>query len=66
MALQDARLDLERRVSHGLPLIDGVSPMLTREQQRGLMRVASRRWLRGAVLAPFGLLGIDDREPPEV
>jgi glycosyltransferase involved in cell wall biosynthesis len=53
---QEAYHALERRVSVGLPLIDDGGP-LTRAQQRGLMRVAARRRLGSAVLAPFGLLG---------
>jgi hypothetical protein len=63
LALDAARTEFERRVEHGLPLIDEQSPLLTRQQQRGLMRVASRRWLRGPALGPFGLLGMDDRDP---
>jgi glycosyltransferase involved in cell wall biosynthesis len=47
---------LESRVTHGLPLIDR-GGLLTRAQQRGLMRIAARRWLRGPVLGPIGLLG---------
>jgi glycosyltransferase involved in cell wall biosynthesis len=54
--LHNAYLGLEERVEHGLPLIDR-GGLLTREQQRGMMRVASRRWLRGPLLGPFGLLG---------
>jgi hypothetical protein len=54
--LHKGYLDLEERVKHGLPLIDR-GGLLTREQQRGLMRIASRRWLRAPLLGPFGLLG---------
>jgi glycosyltransferase involved in cell wall biosynthesis len=57
-----ARDDLQARVAHGQSLIDRRDPLLTQAQQRGLMRVASRRWLRGPLLAPFGLLGADDRD----
>jgi glycosyltransferase involved in cell wall biosynthesis len=53
---QDAYHALEGRVSTGLPLIDE-GGLLSHEQQRGLMRVAARRGLGKAVLAPFGLLG---------
>jgi hypothetical protein len=54
--LHEARLDFERRVAHGLPLIDR-GGLLSREQQRGLMRIAARPWLRAALLGPVGLLG---------
>ncbi len=53
---QDAYHALEDRVRIGLPLIDN-GGLLTPAQQRGLMRVASRRGLGSAVLAPLGLLG---------
>jgi glycosyltransferase involved in cell wall biosynthesis len=56
VGLYEARRDFERRVAHGLPLIDR-GGLLTREQQRGLMRIAARPWLRAAVLGPVGLLG---------
>ena len=46
----------------GQSLVDRRSALLTIAQQRGLMRVASRRWLRGPLLAPFGLLGSDQRK----
>jgi glycosyltransferase involved in cell wall biosynthesis len=59
--LNEARLDLQQRVAHGQPLIDRRAPLLTQAQRRGLMRVASRRWLRGPLLGAFGLIGIDDR-----
>ncbi len=52
---QDAYHQLERRVEHGLPLIDE-GGLLSTSQQRGLMRVAARRGGRAA-LAPFELLG---------
>jgi glycosyltransferase involved in cell wall biosynthesis len=48
--------DLRERVAYGLALIDR-DGLLTREQQRGLMRLASRRWLRAPLLGPIGLLG---------
>jgi len=48
--------DLRASVGIGLPLVaeDG---MLTRDEQRGLMRVASRGPLRTLLLSPFGALG---------
>jgi glycosyltransferase involved in cell wall biosynthesis len=52
---QDAYHALQRRVEDGLPLIDE-GGLLSRSQQRGLMRVASRR-LGRAALAPLELLG---------
>ena len=42
-------------------LVDGENALLTRAQQRGLLRVANRPWLRGTLLAPFGLIGADER-----
>jgi glycosyltransferase involved in cell wall biosynthesis len=60
--LATAREDLQARVAHGQSLIDSRDPLLTQAQQRGLMRVASRRWLRSPLLAPFGLLGADDSD----
>ncbi len=63
--LDRAYHELRERVDHGLPLIDR-GGLLSREQQRGLMRIAARRWLRGPVLGPIGLLGgigPDDRGP---
>jgi glycosyltransferase involved in cell wall biosynthesis len=54
--LDRAYHELRERVDHGLPLIDR-GGLLSREQQRGLMRIAARRWLRGPVLGPIGLLG---------
>jgi hypothetical protein len=64
-AALDARLaeldqqyqDLLERVTGGMPLIDARDPLLTPAQQRGLMRVASRRWLKRPLLGGFGLLG---------
>jgi glycosyltransferase involved in cell wall biosynthesis len=53
---QDAYHQLHARVAGGLPLIDE-GGLLSRAQQRGLMRVAGRRRLGGVLLAPFGLLG---------
>jgi glycosyltransferase involved in cell wall biosynthesis len=53
---QDAYHALEDRVKIGLPLIDD-GGLLTLAQQRGLMRIAARRGLGSAVLAPFGVLG---------
>ena len=55
--------DLRERVDHGLPLIDR-GGLLTREQQRGLMRIAARRWLRGPLLGPVGLLGAAGSDDP--
>jgi glycosyltransferase involved in cell wall biosynthesis len=53
----DHRLrDLRSRVSFGMILVDR-DGLLTRAQQRGLMRLASRRWVRGPLLGPLGLLG---------
>lgn len=56
---QDAYHRFERRVAHGLPLIDE-GGLLSRAQQRGLMRVAARRGVGGLLLSPLGLLGRDD------
>jgi hypothetical protein len=53
---------LQARVAYGQSLVDGERAMLSLPQQRGLMRVASRRWLRAPLLAPFGLLGFDERD----
>jgi glycosyltransferase involved in cell wall biosynthesis len=55
-AHQDAYHALERRIGIGLPLIEE-GGFLSHAQQRGLMRVASRRGLGATVLAPFGVLG---------
>jgi hypothetical protein len=53
---QDAYHSLERRVGEGLALVDE-GGLLSRHQQRGLMRVASRGRLGRVLLAPFELLG---------
>jgi glycosyltransferase involved in cell wall biosynthesis len=53
----DAYSALERRVAAGLPLIDERGSLLSRDQQRGLMRIASRKPVGSLLLAPFGLLG---------
>jgi glycosyltransferase involved in cell wall biosynthesis len=53
---QDAYHELEGRVIDGLPLIDE-GGLLTRDQQRGLMRIAARRGVGRVALAPFGLIG---------
>jgi hypothetical protein len=52
---QVAYNSLEARVSTGLPLIDE-GGLLTREQQRGLMRLASRR-LGRIILRPLAWIG---------
>lgn len=53
--------DLSVRTAHGLPLIDR-GGMLSESEQRGLMRIAQRRWLRTPVLGPIGFLGGLGRE----
>ncbi len=53
---QDAYHSLAKRVSFGLPLI-GSDGLLSIEQQRALMRIASRGQLGAFALAPLGLLG---------
>lgn len=53
---QNAYHSLARRVGPGLALIDQ-GGLLTVEQQRGLMRIASRRWAGSLILGPLGLLG---------
>lgn len=53
---QDAYHSLAERVSFGLPLIDS-DGLLSVEQQRALMRIASRGALGALALAPLGLLG---------
>lgn len=53
---QDALHALEARVSFGLPLIDD-GGLLSHDQQRGLMRIASRPPIRAVALGPFSLLG---------
>ena len=55
--------ELRARTARGLALVDGPDALLTGAQQRGLMRLASRPWLAGPLLAPFGLLGADHRDP---
>jgi hypothetical protein len=63
---QDAYHSLSERVGFGLPLIDQ-GGLLSKAQQRGLMRVASRRGLGALALAPLGLLGRGEgrsRQPP--
>ncbi len=52
---------LQKRVAYGQSLVDGENALLTRAQQRGLLRVAKRSWLRGPLLGPFGLVGADER-----
>ena len=59
--LDGAYRDLKDRVVHGMPLIDR-GGLLTRAQQRGLMRVASRRWLKGPLLGPFAIIGNRERK----
>lgn len=53
---QDAYHSLSARVEGGLPLIDD-GGLLSPAQQRGLMRIASRRLLRAAILVPIGVIG---------
>lgn len=53
---QAAYHDLTERVSCGLPLIDR-GGLLTPAQQRGLMRIASRKYFKGLLLAPLGVVG---------
>lgn len=59
--LGDRHVALQTRVAYGQRLIDADDPLLTRAEQRGLMRVATRPWLRGPLLAPFGALGGGER-----
>ncbi len=56
VALDHQLRDLHARVSFGLPLVDR-GGLLTRAQQQGLMRVASRAWLRGPLLGPLEWIG---------
>lgn len=56
VALDASLRDLQSRVAYGLRLVDR-DGLLTRPQQRGLMRVAGRPWLRAPLLGPLGLLG---------
>ena len=63
---QDAYHSLSARIAEGLPLIDE-GGLLSPAEQRGLMRIASRRLLRGPILAPIGLLGhrsSSSQQPP--
>jgi glycosyltransferase involved in cell wall biosynthesis len=53
---QGAFHDLNRRVGIALPLVDE-GGLLSRDEQRGLMRIGARRVLRRALLGPVGLLG---------
>jgi glycosyltransferase involved in cell wall biosynthesis len=53
---QDAYHSLSARVADGLPLIDD-GGLLSPAEQRGLMRIASRRLLRRPILGPIGMLG---------
>ncbi len=58
--------ELRDRTEHGRPLIDERGGMLTHTQQRGLMRIAARRWLRRPVLGSIGVIGgigYDDQGP---
>ena len=56
---QDAYHALSERVDFGLPLIDR-GGLLSKAEQRGLMRVAARRGIGALALAPFGLLGREE------
>ena len=49
--------ELRDRVAFGTALIDRDGGLLTRAQQQGLMRIATRRWLRRPLLGPLGLIG---------
>lgn len=53
---QRAYHDLRSNVGIGLPLV-AEGGLLSRDEQRGLMRLASRRPLHRLLLAPVGLLG---------
>ena len=53
---------LQERVAYGQLLIDRDGGLLSRAQQRGLLRVARRPWLRRLLLAPFQLIGVDERD----
>ena len=53
---QGAYHDLLHSVGAGLPLV-AEGGLLSRDEQRGLMRIASRRSLHRLMLAPLGLLG---------
>ena len=60
--LDAARAEFQDRVAYGMALVDSRNALLSRAQQRGLMRVASRRWLRRPLLAPFSLFGADGHD----
>lgn len=53
---QDAYHSLSARIEGGLPLIDE-GGLLSPAEQRGLMRIASRRLLRAPILGPIGFFG---------
>jgi len=53
--------DFNRLVGIGLPLIRQPGGLLSRREQRGLMRIAARRWPHRVGLWPLALLG--GREP---
>jgi glycosyltransferase involved in cell wall biosynthesis len=53
---QQAYHELRANVGPGLPLV-AEGGLLSRDEQRGLMRIASRRALHGLMLKPVGLLG---------
>ena len=57
---QDIHHSFRARIAGGLPLIDE-GGLLSPAEQRGLMRIASRRWLRGPILGPIGMLGRGQR-----
>ncbi len=61
---EHALRDLRSRVAYGLRLVDR-DGLLTRPQQRGLMRVAVRPWLRAPLLGPLGLLGRQRADDPD-
>jgi glycosyltransferase involved in cell wall biosynthesis len=63
---QDLYHALEDRVSGGLSLIDKEGGLLSLEQQRALMRIASRGRLGSAMLAPLDLLGRGHRVDPDI
>jgi glycosyltransferase involved in cell wall biosynthesis len=60
---QEAFHDLNRRVGIALPLVDE-GGLLSRDQQRGLMRIAARGLLRRLLLGPVGVLGRMGRDSP--
>jgi glycosyltransferase involved in cell wall biosynthesis len=64
LALGTAYEQLRDRTEHGRPLIDERGGMLTHEQQRGLMRIAARSWLRRPVFGSIGALGRVGYEDP--